>query len=525
MRPSKPMIALRSSSARSAWGPAGLRFPWPSCRLPATSIPQRTLHMSPPLRGNYWDMMHVRSQQEKRRKMDKMLTDSAGQTELPAAADAVDPSTFTRLTSADTAKRTTPPQCAKMLVREFINDALYHPKYGYFSKKAYIFSPPEDIPFTRLKDNYQVMNHLANLYKDIEGEYSDVNDIARQVWHTPTELFRPWYGYAVAQHILTQYKAERSDSEWDSKPLIIYEVGAGNGTLMMNILDYVQQNEPEIYSRMQYNIIEISAKLAEGQTRRKNSRGRGGSHGTHRDHINVVNKSILEWNEMVTDDCFVVAMEVIDNFAHDMVRYDNQSGAAVQGLVLIDQDGDYQEVYEHINDPLIQRYLEIRQRTGYKTPALQASWRRQLRLALPFAPNLSQPEFIPTMLMVMFERLHEYFPNHHVVLSDFSQLPDAIPGIDGPVVQTRYQGLMIPCSTYLVQPGWFDIFFPTNFELARDMYEAVCGSRTANGRARAAQVLTQERFLQINGNLKETTTRSGENPMLTFYKNMKFLVS
>ncbi len=34
------------------------------------------------------------------------------------------------------------------------------------------------------------MNVIGQLYNDIEDEYSQVNDISRQVWHTPTELFR-----------------------------------------------------------------------------------------------------------------------------------------------------------------------------------------------------------------------------------------------------------------------------------------------------------------------------------------------
>jgi hypothetical protein len=111
-----------------------------------------------------------------------------------------------------------------MLSRDFIHDSLYNSSYGYFSKKAYvhgfiqdpcskkadififldhthhvdrnvdhrhIFSPPKDIPFNEIRDNYAFMNYLADLYKDIESEsLADVDESARQVWHTPTELFR-----------------------------------------------------------------------------------------------------------------------------------------------------------------------------------------------------------------------------------------------------------------------------------------------------------------------------------------------
>jgi len=96
-------------------------------------------------------------------------------------------------------------------------------------------------------------------------------------------------------------------------------------------------------------------------------------------------------------------------------------------------------------------------------------------------------------------------------------LPDAIEGEQAPVVQTRYKQTMIPCSTYLVQPGWFDIFFPTNFEKLARLYERICGKQ--------GQIFSQRSFLQNWAQLDATKTRSGENPMLSFYENMKFFVS
>lgn len=35
----------------------------------------------------------------------------------------------------------------------------------------------------------------------------------------------------------------------------------------------------------------------------------------------------------------------------------------------------------------------------------------------------------------------------------------------------------VPCTTYLVQPGFFDIFFPTDFEALREMYTLVMSQR------------------------------------------------
>ncbi|KAJ2792817.1 hypothetical protein H4R20_006720 [Coemansia guatemalensis] len=84
---------------------------------------------------------------------------------------------------------------------------------------------------------------------------------------------------------------------------------------------------------------------------------------------------------------------------------------------------------------------------------------------------------------------------------------------------------MVPCETYLVQPGWFDIFFPTNFELLQQVYNVVCrASAAANGLGKS-QVWSQRNFALQNADLPKTSTRSGENPMLEFYENNKFLLS
>ena len=52
--------------------------------------------------------------------------------------------------------------------------------------------------------------------------------------------------------------------------LVIYEIGAGNGTLPIDILDFIRSAYSEAYERTLYNIVEISGRLAK-QRYRKNS--------------------------------------------------------------------------------------------------------------------------------------------------------------------------------------------------------------------------------------------------------------
>ena len=145
-------------------------------------------------------------------------------------------------------------------------------------------------------------------------------------------------------------------------------------------------------------------------------------------------------------------------------------------------------------------------------------------------------------------------------MSDFDELPDTVPGRLAPVVQTRYEGQSVTCSTYLVSQGWFDIFFPTDFRFLRDMYEWVMAGKdkthartykpqalgasisqdkemTDNemrriselgvglgwGNRKPLRVLSHRQFLERYGEPEYTQLKDGTNPMLDLYENAAFI--
>lgn len=79
-------------------------------------------------------------------------------------------------------------------------------------------------------------------------------------------------------------------------------MGGGNGTLSLNILDYLRAEYPEVYERTTYRIIEISPALAQIQRKRL-------AH--HAGAVEIINQSIFEWQEVVQSPCFFLALEVI----------------------------------------------------------------------------------------------------------------------------------------------------------------------------------------------------------------------
>lgn len=99
--------------------------------------------------------------------------------------------------------------------------------------------------------------------------------------------------------------------------LIVYEIGAGNGTLMGDILDYIAEYEPEVYDRTRYRIVEISERL--GDLQRGRARGGDGKAALkgpatrkgHADKVEVIHSSIFDWDKVVPEPCFFLAMEVL----------------------------------------------------------------------------------------------------------------------------------------------------------------------------------------------------------------------
>jgi len=94
-----------------------------------------------------------------------------------------DPSLLRLVTANDLEPGTKPPRGVKMLARDFIEDSLYNPNYGYFSKNATIFDwSQEPLDFTKIRNNVEFDVVVAERYATYEAD--------KQLWHTPTELFK-----------------------------------------------------------------------------------------------------------------------------------------------------------------------------------------------------------------------------------------------------------------------------------------------------------------------------------------------
>ena len=73
------------------------------------------------------------------------------------------------------------------LVREFLEDALYNPRYGYFATHAPIMHRKVDLDCTKFKSLNEWEDAIADAYTSPQTNQLLPN--ARPAWHTPTELF------------------------------------------------------------------------------------------------------------------------------------------------------------------------------------------------------------------------------------------------------------------------------------------------------------------------------------------------
>lgn len=426
---------------------------------------------------------------------------------------------FPLTNSAQLAKNTTRPTRTRMLAKDFMDDSLYNPNYGYFSKEVEIFTPSKPFSYQQIANEEDFLKRWTTEYRQHttakpQGPLDrHAPRTSRQVWHTPTELFKPFYGEALARYLLVNYKL----TLYPYADLVIYEMGGGNGTLMANILDYIRETQPDVYSRTRYNIVEITGNLAAKQ--QAQAKGHGSK-------VNVINKSIFDWDQNVADPCFFIGLEVFDNFAHDVIRYDNRTLQPHQAYVVVDANGDFQELYSSELDPWAEEFLKLRDSTpeygpawelGYHPLAQPAKLRRLKNLVWPFRGDFSDPEYIPTRYLEFLHVLKRYFPEHRILTSDFTHLDQTIAGYNSPVVQTVLNNEMITVSTYMVLQGFFDILFPTDFQLAAQLYAKVTG--------KTVKVSSHQEFMETWAELEETSTKAGENPLVSFYQNAAFMHS
>ena len=186
-----------------------------------------------------------------------------------------------------------------LLLRDFLERALYDRSSGYFSKEV-------------------IQSGQALAFKTFAGEKDYRLAVAQQyaaagrAWMTPVETFQPHYAEALARSMLQTHSAR-----YPGEPLQILEVGGGNGTCAAGVLNYLRREAPATYASSKYMLVEVSERLAEAQRQRLLDEG------LPSERWQVVHACAAQWAEALEEPLpgpwFVLALEVLDNLPHDKV--------------------------------------------------------------------------------------------------------------------------------------------------------------------------------------------------------------
>lgn len=356
------------------------------------------------------------------------------------------------------------------LVRDFIQDSLYNPQYGYFNIQEPIIFTRDDDPhmMKMMTDNQeerlkQLLLPLID-FKSLDDQHDYIQSLKalyaskNQVWGTPVEVFQPCLAQSILNYMLDRFHHNSNQQEDDNRPFVVYEVGGGTGTCAMNILATLKLHHPSIYERTQYHIVEISSELHKIQKSRLLDEFSDHVQCHHMSVFDMENRREELLNQQEKHHAFVIALEVMDNLPHDKIVQKPDGSFTQIGVVHVGDNESGQAIYQEIEmpvvDAVIQRYLQYTRDDLIVTssgdsdassssvdvldPALMLDCRPKSKLKaisnkstgfmrkmiVSLVGQGDEVFYIPTMQMQMVEILCSLFPSHHMVLADFDHLPN-----------------------------------------------------------------------------------------------------
>lgn len=150
------------------------------------------------------------------------------------------------------------------------------------------------------------VSHLANR-SEWDREVARAFEGAGQAFLTPAELLAPHLGKAIARALAAIGKPGQG--------LTVWEVGGGSGSLALNALSALREENPALYGGTVWASMDISQRLAEVQRRRV----QGEHAGRHEVHVGDC-MDVRSWEQLPGDVGVVVAVELLDNLPHDLAE-------------------------------------------------------------------------------------------------------------------------------------------------------------------------------------------------------------
>jgi SAM-dependent MidA family methyltransferase len=185
----------------------------------------------------------------------------------------------------------------------YMEMALYHPRYGYYT------SPGEKIGW--------------------KGDYYTSSSV------------HPVFGELIAKQVI-QMRAVciQEDASGSEETFTLVEMGAGKGTLCFDIMNTIKKEAPDIFERLHYVIIEESRWLRDKQA----------------DWLRPIFPGRVRWEDEIPTNLvgLVLTNELIDAFPVHRLRVENDT---IEEIYVDWKQGGFIEVLKPPSSPRLQNYL------------------------------------------------------------------------------------------------------------------------------------------------------------------------
>lgn len=352
---------------------------------------------------------------------------------------------------------------------------------------------------------------------------------------TPIELFSPYLSRAIANRI---YAVSPRGAKVN-----VVEIGAGRGTLAKDMLRHWSEIVPEFLRDISYSIVEISPTLASLQTRTL-------THWVSTGHVRIYNADAQVWLDSLKHDaelweklghnhCHVVAMEVLDNMPHDLVRIADD---AIEQATILFHNGSFKDSLSRS----VEWISDVEKETSEALQMfqmLESAGHSRSVSTFPSPPsflNVFRSHFehllgggkrevwVPTGSYQLIRALTTALPHANLTVADFDSFPGALSGENGPVIQSVGRGSAIVYDSIETAPfGKVDILFPTNFDALVRGHRRLCEKQGFSG-SHVYSVTSQQQFFDENAFEEDKTNSScsdGYNPILLDFENASFLLA
>lgn len=399
-------------------------------------------------------------------------------------------------------------------LREYIDQALYHSRHGYFSKSI----PPliehtNPLKFSSFTDRSAYEAAVASTYKRYNHG-----------WMTPIELFSPYLSQAVANRILSAAPP--------SGQVHVVEIGPGRATLARDVLAHISRCHDSFMERLRYSLVEVSPTLSQLQQAVVKPWIASGV-------AKVICANAIDWfNEFVDEGSHihVIATEVLDNLPHDVIRI-LPGGDVLQGYLQF-EESDY---LHGQSTPTLLWHAAVSSETAAAMHAFNigfgsssknepASIVTRVRSMLDKFANGGMDEYwVPTACHALLCAIVSAAPSASLTIADFTSFPGSLHGKLAPVVQSVRRGIAVVFDSVQDAPfGEVDIMFPTNFHNVADAHSTLLDSISKSPYHLSCRVVSQSEFFSqfssTNG-FAQSTCRDGYNPILQDFENTAFLLT